>query len=57
METENTFESILSDIDASLEELRGFGATDIEVSLYEIAYKHGRATALAEVNQILNQDQ
>tara|TARA_E500000318_G_C3528808_1_gene199589 strand:- start:220 stop:393 length:174 start_codon:yes stop_codon:yes gene_type:complete len=57
METENTFESILSYIDASLEELRGFGATDIEVSLYEIAYKHGRATALAEVKQILNQDQ
>lgn len=57
MKTEEPFESILSDIDASLEELRGFGATDIEVSLYEIAYKHGRATALAEVNQILNQDQ
>ena len=57
METENTFESILSDINAYLEGLRGFGATDIEVSLYEIAYKHGRATALAEVNQILNQDQ
>jgi hypothetical protein len=57
MKIENTFEAILSDIDASLQELRGFGATDIEVSLYEIAYKHGRATALAEVNQILNQDQ
>jgi len=57
MKTEEPFESILSDIDASLEELRGFGATDIEVSLYEMAYKHGRATALAEVNQILNQDQ
>ena len=57
MKIEDTFEAILSDIDASLQELRGFGATDIEVSLYEIAYKHGRATALAEVNQILNQDQ